>query len=106
MADIAEWSNQHHAGHIFADVQYTIRSPAALFYNGNQYYGMTDIRVMRTQGSPYTLNDLMIVRKYTYYIKELLQSIIRTRLPILITSYTNQWFDDYVNNLYRRSSTT
>jgi hypothetical protein len=65
MADIAEWSDHHHAGHVHAAVRYSIRSPKLIRIKGEIFYGLTDLRLMRQAGRRYTLSDLAAAIQYT-----------------------------------------
>ena len=75
MSDTAVWSDQHHAGHVMARVRYSIRSPASLYIGGRKMPGIIDIRLMKSEGSPFTDSELMRVREYTAHIRALHQAL-------------------------------
>jgi acyl-CoA synthetase (AMP-forming)/AMP-acid ligase II len=75
LADIAEWSDQHHTGHVLAEVRYSIRSPAPLVMNGKVYPGKVDLRLFRQSGAPYSKKELTVALMYTEYVRLLHQSL-------------------------------
>jgi len=76
MADLAEWSDMHHTGHVHASVRYSIRSPAPLRIHGNELAGLIDLRVMRQRGEPYTKADLALTIRYTRLLQSLYQAVV------------------------------
>jgi hypothetical protein len=76
MADLAEWSDMHHTGHVHASVRYSIRSPAPLRIGDNELAGLIDLRVMRQQGEPYTQADLALTVQYTRLLQRLYQAVV------------------------------
>lgn len=74
MPDIAEWSDQFHAGHALAGVRYAIRAPGPdsslppLYIAGLAYRGFYDCRVVRTNGDPFEIEDLKTVTSHSRLI--------------------------------------
>jgi len=74
MPDLAEWSDQHHPGHLLASVRYTIRSPGPdlnqppLLIGGRYYRGFYDIRVVRMGSVPYDVQDMLVVRHHCLWM--------------------------------------
>jgi acyl-CoA synthetase (AMP-forming)/AMP-acid ligase II len=99
MPDIAAWTDQHHAGHVLAEVRYSIRSPAPLAFNGKVYPGMVDLRLFRQSGEPYTDDDLVVALTYTEYVRALHQSVsnhlARGGEPVCVTAFDKDWYRDY-----------
>ncbi len=68
LPDIAEWSDQRHGGHIQGGVRYSIRAPGPdmgqqpLMIGDQAYRGFYDVRVVRMDGTPYTLQDMLLTR--------------------------------------------
>lgn len=97
MADTAAWSDQHHSGHSLASVRYTIRSPASLMLNGKKYYGLIDIRLMRSEGIPYSDSELMRAKEYTGYVRSLHQALAdacqANNKAYIISQYDKAWYD-------------
>lgn len=58
MADVTDWSNQHHTGHVANGVRHAIRVPFGIDVAGVHRPGMHDFRLMRTTGATYRLEDL------------------------------------------------
>ncbi len=76
MADLAEWSDMHHTGHVHASVRYSIRSPAPLRIRDKERAGLIDLRVMRQRGEPYTKADLAVTVEYTRLLQRLYQTVV------------------------------
>jgi len=76
MTDSAAWSDQHHPGHVLAQVRYAIRSPASLMIAGKKRYGIIDLRLMRQTGLPYSDGEIMRAKEYSSYLKSIYQAVI------------------------------
>ncbi|GGM17775.1 MULTISPECIES: hypothetical protein [Micromonospora] len=69
--DIGEWGDLRHGGHSTARVRYTLRAPGAAMWKqpftvgGRQYRGAYDIRLVRMDGPPFTLDDLRVACRYS-----------------------------------------
>ncbi|MBA8760103.1 hypothetical protein GWK87_07335 [Staphylococcus schleiferi subsp. coagulans] len=96
MSDITEWSNQHHQGHVFANVKHAIRCPGTILcppYTLNAYY---DLRLMKTSGVMYSEIDLM---KALYY-KEIVGALYQAwfdycreyQSQLDMTAYDRKWY--------------
>lgn len=96
MSDITEWSNQHHKGHVFANVKHAIRCPGAIQcppYTLNAFY---DLRLMKTSGVVYSEMELM---KALYY-KEVAGALYQAwfdyssqhHCQIDMTAYDRKWY--------------
>lgn len=97
MSDTAVWSDQHHAGHVLARVRYSIRSPASLMISGRKFPGVIDIRLMKSEGSPFTDSELMRVREYTAYIRAIHQALADLSAErehhYRIALYDKRWYE-------------
>lgn len=74
LPDIAEWSDQQHGGHTQGGVRYSIRAPGPdmnqppLMIGGRPYRGFYDVRVVRMEGPPFTLPDMLLVRHHSLWM--------------------------------------
>jgi acyl-CoA synthetase (AMP-forming)/AMP-acid ligase II len=96
MPDITVWSDQHHAGHVLAEVRYSIRSPAPLAFHGRTYPGLIDLRLFRRSGQPYTDDDLGTALAFTEYVRALHQAVSnhidRGGVPVRIEAFDKDWY--------------
>src|SRR5262249_17085447 len=82
MPDLAEWSDQFHAGHTRAGVRFAVRAPGpdmscpALTISRVDFRGFYDVRVVRVEGPPFALNDLTIVRAHCLWLGAIWQRIV------------------------------
>jgi hypothetical protein len=97
MSDTAEWSDQRHRGHVAAEVRYSMRAPAPLFYRGKRYPGMLDLRLMRRAGTPYTLTDLKRANEYLAVLQQLYQAVLDVTVEggpgFSFDGFSNDWFE-------------
>ena len=96
MPDFAQWSNQHHSGHVISNVMYSIRSPGSLRINGRAYPGVFDLRLMRQTGEPYSARDLSEAIALTGMLGEFYQAVL-DRLAaggpgFRITAFNKEWY--------------
>lgn len=103
MADIAEWSDHHHAGHVHAAVRYSIRSPKAIRVQGQLLPGLTDLRLMRQAGRRYTLGDLAQAIRYTdalgFVYQRLVDAINGGHASFEFKFGSKAWIDAYYASL-------
>jgi len=99
MADTAEWSDQHHNGHVHAAVRYSIRSPQPVTIRGTVLSGFVDLRMMRQTGEPYSLADLGTAIAYTEALglvyQRLMDYVLASGDAFAFTFGDKQWFDTY-----------
>ena len=76
MADIAEYSDQHHNGHIYTQIRHSIRSPLPIFEGNRVLTGFIDLRLVRQTGSKYNLDDLKIAIQYTETLQYIYQNLM------------------------------
>lgn len=73
--DIAIHSDMHRAAHNRARVKYSIRAPGPdmsrppLQIAGHNYRGFYDIRIVRMEGEPYTVEDMLRARRRTLWLE-------------------------------------
>ncbi|ARJ50624.1 hypothetical protein [Staphylococcus lutrae] len=96
MSDITTWSNQHHKGHVFADVKYAMRCPGTIQCPPYDLAAFYDLRLMRSTGNTYTEDDLMKALYYQRILGELYQAWfdfgMQTACTIDITAYDRAWY--------------
>lgn len=96
MSDIGVVSNQHHGGHVLANINLSIRSPAGILINGIKHYGLVDLRFVRASGRPYDYRDLVRARELTAcaraFYQALLNRAIDDDVSYRVESYTKEWY--------------
>lgn len=96
MADITEWSDQHHRGHVFACIKHAIRCPGSIQFHNKQYHAFFDLRLMRRTGNKYSQQDLLMALHYKDVLKALDQAWLdicfREHLDIHIDVYNREWY--------------
>lgn len=102
MADIAEWSDQHHAGHVHASIRHSIRSPQAIFSGDIPLTGFIDLRLMRQSGEKYSMTDLVTAIAYTdalaFLYQALMNYICASNTDFRFSFGDKQWIDTrYLN---------
>lgn len=101
--DIGEWGDLRHGGHSTARVRYTLRAPGAAMWKqpltvaGRQYRGAFDIRLVRMDGPPFTLDDLRIACRYSALVDVFWREIARYAdahdgWTPTITSFGADWY--------------
>ncbi|MFK0522303.1 hypothetical protein ACINKY_08825 [Paenibacillus illinoisensis] len=103
MPDTAEWSNLHHAGHVLANVLYSIRSPKEIVFQGKTFYGLCDLRVMRQDGEPFTEEVLATAIGFTDHIRALNQALLdyqsKENLELCIKGFNKPWYQERYKEL-------
>lgn len=96
MPDFAQWSNQHHSGHVMSNVMYSIRSPGGLTCGGRILPGVFDLRLMCQTGEPYGLDDLAEAVAFTGFMgrfyQAVLDHVIANRLDFRVRAFTKGWY--------------
>lgn len=69
--DIAVWSDQHHRGHVAADVRFSVRAPAPATLADRTLWGFCDIRLMRFSGRPFTEKEMLVGLAGARHVAEL-----------------------------------
>lgn len=97
MADIAEWSDQHHAGHVHASIRHSIRSPQTIYAGDIALTGFIDLRLMRQSGEKYSMTDLITAIAYTDALRLLYQALMdfvrASNTDFRFTFGDKQWID-------------
>ncbi|WP_434740510.1 hypothetical protein [Micromonospora sp. SH-82] len=101
--DIGEWGDLRHGGHSTSRVRYTLRAPGAAMWQppftvgGRQYRGAYDIRLVRMDGPPFTLDDLRVACRYSALVDVLWREVAayadaHDGWSPTITSFTGDWY--------------
>jgi hypothetical protein len=53
MPDVSSFSDQHHRGHVFNQVRFTIRCPQPVRVAGMRFDALVDLRLVRCEGRPF-----------------------------------------------------
>lgn len=104
LPDIAVHANYHHGGHIASKVRFSIRAPGPQAWLppfevfGQSFRGCYDIRLVRTQGPPYTLAELFDAERHCALVDELWRTVAlgveRGTLPARpIAGFDRQWYE-------------
>lgn len=109
MADIAEWSDHHHAGHVHAAVRHSIRSPKHIRIKGEILPGLTDLRLLRQSGRRYTLSDLATAIQYTdalgFVCQQLADVVADGKSHFEFKFGSKAWIDAYYASLANEALT-
>ncbi|WP_192805196.1 class I adenylate-forming enzyme family protein [Noviherbaspirillum aerium] len=99
MPDTAIWSDQHHAGHVHAQVRNTIRCPEPILMNGRVYPGLVDLRLFRQSGHAYTDGELFLALNYSGYVRAACQAFadyqLKNRRAVPVTAFGKEWFREH-----------
>jgi hypothetical protein len=103
MADLAEWSDQHHAGHVHAAVRYSIRSPYPICVGERVLLGLVDLRLMRQKGERYSMVELGTAIAYTEALgliyQTLMDYIVAGRGPDFTFDFGDKrWIEKFYTN--------
>lgn len=101
--DIGEWGDLRHGGHSTARVRYTLRAPGAAMWKapftvgGRQYRGAYDIRLVRMDGPPFTLDDLRSACRYSALIDVVWREVAayadaHAGWTPTISAFTGEWY--------------
>ncbi len=102
MADITQWSDQHHKGHMFAKVRHAIRCPGSISNEGYIYNAFFDLRLMKQFGKSYSEYDLAVAMYYQEILKQLFQAWLdvckKAKTDIKNDIYKREWYQqEYIN---------
>lgn len=75
MPDVTCWSDQHHTGHVAFGVRNAIRVPFGIDYDGRALPGLYDLRLLRTDPPPFTVDDLRRAVATAAILRQLYQAM-------------------------------
>jgi acyl-coenzyme A synthetase/AMP-(fatty) acid ligase len=109
MPDTAVWSDQHHAGHVHAQVRNTIRCPEPILMNGRVYSGLVDLRLFRQSGHAYTDDELFLALTYSAYVRAACQAFadyqLKNQCAVPVSAFGKEWFREYFSAACARQET-
>ncbi|MEV6578238.1 hypothetical protein AB0M92_08730 [Streptomyces sp. NPDC051582] len=92
-ADITNWSDQHHTGHVTFGVRHALRIPLGIELEGAYRPGLYDLRLLRTCGAEFERADLraaMVAGR----IQALLHQAAADR-GLEVRDFDNGWYRDF-----------
>ncbi len=92
--DLAYHSDQHHHGHVAAKVRFSIRSPQAVDVLGRTFSGFIDLRLLRCEGSPFDVQDLIAAQHASAFIATVTTAaagLVAGGAELEVTSFDSQW---------------
>jgi len=96
MPDMTEWTSHHHQGHVANGVRHAIRIPLPLTLAGTSRSGVHDLRLMRTDGDPYRLEDLRAAVAMGEILRQLYQAhtdwLLANGRDYVVTDFGNTWY--------------
>lgn len=92
--DLAYYSDQHHRGHVAAQVRFSIRSPQAVTILDRRMEGFVDLRLMRCKGAPFNEQDLLAAHRGSSFIARattLAAALVADGMSIEVTAFDPEW---------------
>jgi hypothetical protein len=93
MADVTDWSDQHHTGHVTFGVRYAIRVPFDIEFDGRPLVGLYDFRLMRVASPPFTVADLRQAVAVATILRQLYQAVAPHE-PVVI-DFGKPWYERF-----------
>ncbi|MFD3596427.1 hypothetical protein ACFWU5_27220 [Nocardia sp. NPDC058640] len=90
VADVTEWSDQHHTGHVNFGVRHAVRVPFGIEFDGRQLPGLYDLRLMRTDGAPFEPGSLRQAVAASWLLAAFYKET--SRLELDIDGFDNEWY--------------
>lgn len=94
LPDIADFSNLHHRGHVLNRVTYSARSPEKVLVDGHVFKSLTDLRVLRCEGEPFTLPELVPVARIAHFLAETVSVAAEEAaagLEPVVSAFDHEW---------------
>ncbi|MFD8414217.1 hypothetical protein ACFV2Q_21075 [Streptomyces sp. NPDC059650] len=92
-ADITNWSDQHHTGHVTFGVRHALRVPLGIVLEGAYRPGLYDLRLLRTTGDEFELPELRAAM-VTGRMQALLHQAAADR-GLEVGDFDNGWYRDF-----------
>lgn len=93
MADVTDWSDQHHTGHVVFGVRYAIRVPFGIEFDGRPLLGLYDFRLMRVSAPPFTVAQLRQAIASAMILRQLYQAMAPYE-PVVI-DFGKPWYERF-----------
>jgi hypothetical protein len=94
LPDTAVFSDLHHRGHVANNIRFSARSPEPVMVAGFLFKSLTDLRVLRCEGPPFTQVELAAVAQVAAFlaqVSELVATAAQDGVPIEVTSFDHRW---------------
>ncbi|TGB15112.1 hypothetical protein [Streptomyces sp. MZ04] len=92
--DIAFHSDQHHHGHVAAQVRFSIRSPQAVKVLDRAFGGFVDLRLLRCAGTPFGEQDLLAAQHVSTLLADATTAtatLVAAGAEAEVTAFGPQW---------------
>jgi hypothetical protein len=93
MADVTDWSDQHHLGHVAFAVRHAIRVPFGIEFDGRPLPGLYDLRLMRASPPPFTETELRGAVAAAAILRQLYQAMARYE-PVVV-DFGKPWYERF-----------
>jgi hypothetical protein len=96
--DLAEWSDQHHRGHVVSGVRFSIRVPTAVTVGDRRFEGFADLRLLRQSGKAFAVKDLQYAisaaRLIGHTLDRLAYEVGQSGVDLRMESFDARWYAD------------
>lgn len=96
LPDLATHSDLHHRGHVANHIRYSARSPETVVVGGAPFKSLTDLRVLRCEGPPFTERELYAVTRIARFlaqVSELVAELAATGVARNeVRSFDHKWY--------------
>lgn len=104
MPDLSYASDQHHRGHVYNKIRFTIRCPQSVDLDGRRFDAFTDLRLVRCAGDPLGEQDLLDLYRISRLIAvgtECAAQRVAEGQAIEVHSFDHVWHRDWVERHLR-----
>lgn len=104
MPDISNFSDQHHRGHVFNRVRFTIRSPQAVIVDDRRFDGFVDLRLVRCEGEPFEVTDLVDAHRVSRFLAAATENVAARAArgdEIEVRAFDHVWHRDWAGRHLR-----
>ncbi|WP_027661366.1 hypothetical protein [Salinispora fenicalii] len=92
--DLAYHSDQHHHGHVAAQVRFSIRSPQPVAVLDRTFTGFVDLRLLRCAGHPFDEQDLLAAHRASDFIATATTqaaALVAAGTDLEVAAFDSQW---------------
>jgi hypothetical protein len=90
MADVTDWSDQHHTGHVMFGVRHALRVPLGITFDERYLPGLYDLRVMRADGESFGVADLRSAIAVGSVLAMLQEALAGH--DVVVRDFGNEWY--------------
>jgi len=95
LPDIADWSDQHHRGHVVNSIRFTVRAPVAVRIAGRRFAAFTDVRLVR-RGARFEPDALAVAIAASRLVAATTEAFAehaeRTGVDMCVEAFTPEWY--------------